>query len=127
MTSNLDPLSRVTACQRALISRGYSDLGIGVGWSCLILDLVDALSGIDPRTRLTNIRQKYGELRVTLEPADGPAVRSPTALEAVQRAQARSLITCERCGRTPATIDWSREWVETLCRWHHADDESQRG
>jgi len=125
--TNLDPLSRVTACQRALISRGYSGLGTGIGWSCILLDLVDDLLGIDPRIRLTHVRQKYGELRVVLEPADNPSAQSPAALEAVARAQARSLVTCERCGRTPATIDWSREWVETRCRWHHAYDESQRG
>ena len=127
MTSNLDPLSRVTACRRALISRGYPGLGIGVGWSCILLDLVDELLAVDPRLRLTHVRQKYGELRLILEPADSPATRSPVALEAVARAQARSLITCERCGRTPATIDWDQEFIETLCRWHHDYDESQRG
>jgi hypothetical protein len=82
---------------------------VGVGWHPLIARLHTDLLALDPDYRVSQIKEKFGELRVYLASDE---TREIEAL--IDAATDASLTICDTCGQpgAPRTIDG---WVRTRC------------
>jgi hypothetical protein len=91
-----------------------NNVSIGPGWLALLDELaarLDRLSARLPLTRrpaFTNITQRHGLLRVSLDTA------SPAMWSCIEDAEDESSQVCEHCGAPGETED-IRGWVTTLC------------
>jgi len=99
-----------------LPDNGLIDGGItcGRGWDGILEELFAQLAGwnLPPSFRITQVKQKFGELRVyhNLQMGEyGPHVGS-----AIYHAGQRSTITCERCGESGTREEQHQVW-QTLC------------
>lgn len=86
----------------------YFGLGVGPGWNDIIYDLNKKLEAEKPDYQILQIKEKFGGLRIYLNPMPY------AAWFAVSEAETRSFKTCEECGRSGKI--WSyRGWARTLC------------
>lgn len=92
----------------------------GDGWFELLRDLFAELNAIPDigRISITQVKQKYGELRVY---TSGEAV--PGVDAAIQKAAERALITCEKCGKEGRPVVNERGWHRVTCDGHRKPDD----
>lgn len=79
----------------------------GDGWEPLIRTMLEDLAQIPGVGRITQIKEKFGILRVYLSDGDGPA------WDAVDRAEIASRKVCEMCGSRGFMRTGG--WWKTLC------------
>jgi len=91
----------------------------GDGWRELIeraIERIDA-AGND-RIRITQIKEKFGTLRVYFDILGGASEEEENAIkEAVALAEARSSCTCEHCGAEGRLYE-AGSWLQTACPDH---------
>lgn len=91
----------------------FQDRGFGFecgdGWFEIVSDLMHELNTIG-KVEVSCLKEKYGTLRVY---ASGPAGTD----EAIRRAEARSYITCERCGHMGQRVQ-NGNWLRVACEAH---------
>jgi len=79
----------------------------GDGWYAIIDKACAEISTADPRAKLTQVKEKYGTLRMYLVTA------SDDALDAADRAEEASASVCELCGaRGYPSV---KGWIMTRC------------
>lgn len=83
----------------------------GPGWNAILEDLHEQLVALDPEYVLTEVKEKFGTLRVTAVVAPDVGAR---ARELTTAAEWRSIDTCEGCG-APGRLRDERRWALTLC------------
>lgn len=85
-------------------------MAVGAGWAGIEAELRQELAalGIDR----VSVFEKWGRLNASYG-AVSRDVMEPAA-EACRRAEERSAVTCENCGR-PGRERTDRRWVKTLC------------
>jgi len=82
-----------------------------VGWTALYLDfLADLAANCGPVT-VDEVKEKFGSLRISLEPM------VPEARPYIFAAEERSKVTCQRCG-DPGELLMRDRIVATLCPVH---------
>lgn len=81
---------------------------VGAGWRPILIRLHERLRREVPEYRVDQVKEKFGGLRVYLDPATGPA------WDAVADAENTAAVTCEFCGR-PGRLRQDRPWLKTLC------------
>ncbi|MEV5890252.1 hypothetical protein [Nonomuraea fuscirosea] len=97
---------------------------VGRGWHPLLQRLHSDLLAVDPGYRVTQVKEKYGELRVSLLTGLMRSLASPdgreldrheeaTLSQLVHAAEQESARTCEYCGAPGRSRD--RPWIKTLC------------
>lgn len=95
---------------------GLIDGGItcGRGWDAILTELFESLAGWDlpPEFRITQVKQKFGQLRVYHNGQMG--LYGPHVGSAIYHANLRSTNTCEQCGETGMLEEHNQVW-QTLC------------
>lgn len=97
---------------------------VGRGWHPLLQRLHSDLLAVDPGYRVNQVKEKYGELRVSLvtgllRSLAAPDEREPdhyeglTPSQLVRAAEQESARICESCGAPGRPRD--RSWIKTLC------------
>ena len=82
---------------------------VGPGWSKLLTKLLDDLSATDFKSKVVQVKEKFGGLRFYYEPvAVGDKV-----FDLVHAAEDESYKICEFCGE-PGHVR-SFTWIKTLC------------
>jgi hypothetical protein len=91
-----------------------NNVSVGPGWLplvdglCAALDRLSARLPLSQRPAFTNVSQRHGLLRVSLDTA------WPAMWSCVEDAEDRSGEVCEQCGAPGETQD-VRGWIYTLC------------
>lgn len=85
----------------------------GDGWTGILTKLVEDLKELDPRIRITRVREKFGVMRVSCEWPQGTELDRLRAL--VDAARDESANTCERCGVGGEERTIGGYWRMTLC------------
>lgn len=80
----------------------------GDGWHSLIRKLCEELDALTEDIQITQIKEKFGELRVYVDAA------SKEAYQIIDKYQDRSQYTCEACGQN-GHIDYDKRWLECRC------------
>lgn len=83
------------------------------GWSELFQELLSAVSVLDPEVKITQAKEKFGELRVHVARADD------AVYERIDAASRISRRTCQTCGGE-ALLCVKRGYFATLCEVHRA-------
>jgi hypothetical protein len=96
---------------------------VGTGWHQIIRDLETRLNEIDPHFQLLQVKEKFGALRYYAAPAKGADTEEFHL--AIRVAEAKSALTCEKCGAKAETKS-SHGWFVTLCDEHFAEREAIR-
>lgn len=86
------------------------------GWRPLFDQLVVDLGELNPAFRISQAKQKFGELRVYLDRYP------PGASDLIDAATRKSRETCEVCG-SPGALRKTRGYYQTLCDAHGAEAE----
>lgn len=104
---------RVEALQSHPLTHGIC---LDPGWVGIVERLYAAISKVDPMPFISDIKEKYGSLRVHNDSSD-PAVEA-----AIERAEGESARTCQICGcrGRPCSVGG---WSMTLCAAHAAERE----
>lgn len=85
---------------------------VPVGWQTLYDRLIEDLTALDPDFRISQAKEKFGELRVYLERCP------PGAHELIDEASRQSRRTCQVCG-APAVLRATRQgYYATECDAH---------
>ncbi|MCB1257901.1 MAG: hypothetical protein KDB26_12390 [Microthrixaceae bacterium] len=82
---------------------------VPAGWLGLVLELDAALRAVDPDTTYTDVKPKWGELRVYL------STDNERALGLAREATRRSRTICEVCGAAGTLHKSPWGWHRTLC------------
>lgn len=90
--------------------------GVGVGWSRLLVDLIDRLDAIAPGWQVVDVSQKWGWLRFLYDPASIPAEARHEFRRAVEEAKEASKHICDICGGPGETV--GPLTVRTRCPRH---------
>lgn len=91
------------------------DFSPPAGWRGIVERLCEKLAE-RPNLRVSQVKEKFGGLRVYLHAAHDLPEGEPTdwANEFVRDAEKEASTTCEQCGATGAKLR-GRGWVSTLC------------
>ncbi len=106
--SNADPLSILLA-KYNIQDPGWSDLP--VGWVALVDDLFAELMELGWNRELSQVKEKYGGLRVYI------GAGTKEMFEAIDHAERASLRTCADCGADGLVRDYDG-WLATKCEEH---------
>jgi hypothetical protein len=90
---------------------------IGIGWFPIIEQLLKDLRSIGATPVLTQIKEKFGGLRVYWTPF-GHEIPTPSIETVIRVAEERARKTCDRCGR-PGYLAERKGWWATRCDKHH--------
>ena len=95
--------------------RGFE---IGRGWHPIVREMAIAIAEVAPGARCTQVKEKFGALRVYTwaDPLTTTEVRDAIRA-AIDAAEARSLQTCERCGNLGQLIQ-NETWWRVRCPLH---------
>ncbi len=85
----------------------------GEGWSSLIDPIIERIE--ETGGRVSQIKEKYGRLRIYWDPGEGEI--DDSIERAVDEAEEKSATLCELCG-APARLMYARYWYQTLCPDH---------
>jgi hypothetical protein len=91
------------------------------GWKTLIDQLVEQLDAAtgSHAFRMADLKEKYGSLRVEIEPIDGaPGEIGDAAEKLISEAEGKSERTCIDCGKPALLHAWNTEWLLPCCREH---------
>jgi len=91
---------------------------VGAGWHPILTRLHEQVVALVPGYRVSQVKEKHGELRVylTLDPhLDGhiTAAVNTRVHELLDAAEDESRRTCEECGKPGGPVGTG--WVKTLC------------
>lgn len=85
------------------------EFAVGRGWKPILDRLHERLAELDPGYEVSQVKEKYGGLRVYL--ASDETLEMQDAIDA---AEAESLVTCERCGQSGSQQTYGG-WARTTC------------
>lgn len=88
----------------------YSE--IGRGWYPLVDKLLEDVLAIAPKTEFTQIKEKFGTLRVYASTEGSDEVWA-----LIKKAEAESAKICEECGK-PGEHKEEAGWYRTRCKEH---------
>lgn len=93
------------------------------GWRAIVEKLLDAVNKVTGvhRVTITDLREKYGTLRVEFDAAPGHVVPAGILAE-IERltldAENNSEHVCIQCGQPGLNHEWSGDYTRPLCRAH---------
>lgn len=97
----------------------YKDIfPVGEGWRDLVTKLVNDIMAIDKTVEITQVKEKFGELRFYVSSS------SEQVFNLIEQAEAESLKICEICG-IRENVTTQGAWLLTLCskcRKEHKND-----
>lgn len=110
--------SRAELCQRLpWYANIPPSLACGEGWFGLIENLHERLAMIDPGYQVTQVKEKFGQLRYyVMMSAQLDDQGRQTVYDALAAAESDSATVCEICGRPGRLNDGS--WLRTRCQAH---------
>ena len=86
-------------------------IGVGEGWFDILDELLTGLEKLNlPDLRVVQVKEKFGTLRFYVNGANGEAYKL------IDRAEHRSEITCEACGK-PGVMR-NDGWLKVCCDEH---------
>ena len=88
----------------------FIGMGVGPGWSDIILDLHEVLVEENPEYVIHQVKEKFGTLRFYT------GGMTDLGWSAITEAEHASAVTCEECGR-PGRLRDSNYWIRTLCNY----------
>lgn len=91
-----------------LMSRHITEFWHPEGWSDLVRGLLLTIAEVDPDCRITQLKEKFGGLRVYTEGTNDAAG------EAIEAAEKLSFRICEQCGEFGVTRSRGG-WLRTFC------------
>lgn len=94
-----------------MVDPAWYGIDCGAGWYDLLADLDRTLAALHPTYTITQVKQKYGQLRYYLDPV--PEHIRDVMREAIHAAEAQSLTVCEDCGASGELRH--NPWIATLC------------
>ena len=83
----------------------------GSGWFQIVYDLSKRIMEIDPGVQASQVKEKFGGLRFYV--SNVARETSDAVFEAIDKAEAFSLETCENCGNLGKPNEFG--WIVTLC------------
>lgn len=86
---------------------------VGKGWAPLLRDLHEKLSKLDPGYRVSQVKEKFGSLRVYAVGGSN-MVNSDLFQQMINEAERQSETVCENCG-APGEILPTPGWYLCLC------------
>lgn len=105
-----------------LWAEGWPDIiAVGEGWFKIVSDLVDTLNAFGKPYTVAQVKEKFGGLRFYINEPDDKSIAEMMRAR-IYAAEARSLKTCDRCGR-PAEQRRQHYWIYTVCDncWERVD------
>lgn len=95
---------------------------VGPGWTSILTKLHADISAIVPDYGVSQVKEKFGALRIYLNYPEGTGTKADEAEELLAVAEAESESLCEQCGKpgTTGTPDGNMGWLKTLCPEHSA-------
>lgn len=87
---------------------------VGRGWHPLLLDLHRQLLEVDPEYGVTEVKEKFGRLRVYLRAGLLRDLERDQAQRLVSAAEVHSGSICESCGN-PGLTRHGDVWIKTVC------------
>jgi hypothetical protein len=91
------------------------------GWKTVIDQLVEQLDAVTGahKFRMADQKEKYGSLRVEIEPVDGAPTEIVEAAEKlISEAEEKSERTCVDCGKPALLHEWNTDWLLPCCPEH---------
>lgn len=85
---------------------------VGLGWIPLLERLHDAIVVLAPDYEVSQVKEKFGGLRIYLEAL---GTHRDAVVDLLDAAEAESLHTCEECGITLGVTTAGPGWIKTLC------------
>ena len=85
----------------------------GKGWYEILDELIGKIIALQPDAQASQIKEKYGELRVYMMSA------TDEVLDLIDEYTEKSLRTCEVCGKPGELYDDG--WLKTRCEEHKDD------
>ena len=97
--------------KRALASNDYN---VGTGWNRLMSNLCKNIIALDSTVRFTQVKQKFGSLRVYYK--EGKIAERRTKIAYLVRlAEMSSTAICEECGSFDCVSKDTGLYVQSLC------------
>lgn len=96
-------------------------LDVESGWHGLLQELHQRALDIDPRYRCAQVKEKFGALRVYMDPSerdfgtDAYNGRGRALFDAADDVETRSTVICEWCGEPGRCRSLTTRWLKTLC------------
>jgi len=100
----------------------YFGIETGDGWYKIVCDMCRKLAKLSPHIYISQIKEKFGTLRVYIgsdypitvrsELINKQHMRADAIIDAAERASSR---TCETCGAPAKLIETDGKWLLTLC------------
>jgi hypothetical protein len=83
--------------------RQYGDPTVGDGWRALVEKAIERIAAVvasapGAKVTITQIKEKFGGLRIYFDPKGLPNEKLAQVREAIELAEARADCTCEACG-----------------------------
>lgn len=108
---------------RRLVERIEAGMGCGSyvlnGWRSIVLKLDEDLAQIDPHYKVDQIKEKFGGLRYYVTLSDDVTEEQRNQIyDLIDKAEARSVETCDVCGNPGEHGTTSRGWIVTRCNEH---------
>lgn len=98
-----------------------SPLNVGEGWQPIIEKALTAIRLIDPGATVVQIKEKFGGLRLYMQPSEDAIDEVKWAVGAIaSQAENDASNRCEECGGFPARNEPIYKWYRTLCPDHRA-------
>ena len=88
---------------------------VGPGWEDLVNPLIDMC--IKQDATISQVKEKFGGLRFYVWGGDKKLHK------AIEKAEEKSLTTCERCGAPGRAVTIGHGWAKTLCEGHFGKKE----
>ena len=88
---------------------------IGDGWADIVNDAIDAMIEVDPNVAFSQIKEKFGHLRMMYK----SAIEDDRLMSIADNAGAIAGVTCDVCGtREGVTVVCRDYWVRIRCVPH---------
>lgn len=99
---------------------GWDGLSVGPGWYEIVDTLDREIADIVPDYEVHQIKEKFGGLRYYYGVPGGmyDAAKTEALAKVEARAEAKALVTCERCGEPGVIRSGGLGWIRVLCDEH---------
>lgn len=81
------------------------------GWEPIVERLIDDLMFVDPTTKIVQVKEKFGELRVYASPMN------EASYDLIDEAEKQCETICQRCGK-PGEFRNRNGWYYVACEEH---------
>lgn len=95
----------------------------GEGWIDLIDRMCQELMEKHPWVEFTQIKEKFGQLRVYIAPSQVTLPEYDAARKLIGRYEAESDSICEQCG-APGKLNRERGWIRVECEEHWTNEDN---